>query len=204
MSLFYRLAYGIGFAPWEKAASHPPAARQVAAIFDREQNGRTAPYGKALDIGCGTGHWAVELAGRGWEVTGIDIVPEAIAKARQRASRSGVVVRFVHGDIAALRAGDVGAGYRFLWDFGTLHGLSPSQRAAAAQALTTAAAADAALAMIAWAPGNRGPLPRGMSRAEVEAIFTDWRLVTDEPFDATGLPPPLRKVRPRCYRMRRV
>ena len=34
MSIFYSLAYSIGFAPWEKASTHRPAAQQVKALFD--------------------------------------------------------------------------------------------------------------------------------------------------------------------------
>ena len=74
MSLFHKLAYAIGFTPWENAATHRPAAEQVSALFDREQSERRPPYGRALDLGCGTGHWAIDLALRGWQVTGVELV----------------------------------------------------------------------------------------------------------------------------------
>jgi len=43
--------------------------------------------------------WSLELAKRGWQVTGVDVVPKAILIARDRARASGVEAQFVHGDI---------------------------------------------------------------------------------------------------------
>lgn len=40
------------------------------------------PVGCALDIGCGSGRDAVFLASRGWDVTAVDHLPDALAKGR--------------------------------------------------------------------------------------------------------------------------
>ena len=104
MSTFYRLAYRLGFAPWEKASNHPPAARHVEALFAREEEGLARPFGRALDIGCGRGHWSIVLAEHGWEVTGVDIVRSAIRAARRRGEEAGVPVQFVRADITRLRS----------------------------------------------------------------------------------------------------
>ena len=109
MSLFYKIAFRLGFTPWEQAATHPPAVEKISMLFDREESGLQSPYGRALDLGCGTGIWSVELASRGLQVTGIDIVPKAVRSARERAREAGVEVRFVEGDITALRAVGVGS-----------------------------------------------------------------------------------------------
>lgn len=204
MSLFYRFAYSIGFTPWENAAKHGPAAAQIARLFDREQKDRQPPFGKALDLGCGTGYWSVELASRGWQVTGIDLVPKAVSRARERAREAGVEARIVQGDVTALRAAGVGSGFRLIWDFGTVHGFTREQREAVGREVSAVAAPDATVLMLAWTPGRRGPLPRGASRSDLEAAFPGWKVVDAEPFDVTGLPRPLRKVEPRCYRLRRA
>ena len=204
MSLFYSLAYRLGFTPWEHAASHPPAAGHVATLFDREEHGRQRPFGRALDIGCGTGHWAIDLARRGWAVTGIDIVSNAIRRARDRAVAAGVEVQFVEGDVTALREAGIGSGFDLVWDFGTIHGLTRIQQRSAGREIGAVASPDAVILLLAWAPGQRGPLPRGMSRDDVATAFSEWRIVSDEPFDATGLPGPLRNVDPRVYRLRRA
>ena len=77
MSHFYKFQYLVGLTPWERMPSLP-IGQQAVALLDREESGREPPYGRALDLGCGTGYWSVQLAQRGWEVTGIDIVPKFV------------------------------------------------------------------------------------------------------------------------------
>lgn len=204
MSLFYRLAYRLGFTPWEHAATHPPAVQHITRLFEREERGREPPYGRALDLGCGAGHWTVTLAQRGWQVTGIDLVPKAVRAARARVEKAGVDAEIIEGDVTALRNAGVGDGFRLIWDFGTVHGLSHSQRDSVAREVDAIATDDATVLLLAWAPARRGPLPRGMSRQEIETSFGAWRVMDEEPFDATGLPGPLRHVDPRVYRLRRA
>lgn len=188
MSLFYQVAYRVGFTPWERAATHRPAAAKIAALLKREESGLQPPYGPALDLGCGTGIWSVELARRGWQVTGIDLVSKALRSARERAREAGLEVRFLQGNITALRAAGVGSEFRLVWDFGTVHGLTPAQREAVGREVSAAAAPDATLLMLAWAPGRRRPLPRGASREEIVAAFPGWEIIDEEAFDASGLP----------------
>ncbi len=47
---------------------------------------------KILDIGCGTGRHAIELAKRGYNVTGIDLSESMIEKAKEKARISGLDV----------------------------------------------------------------------------------------------------------------
>ncbi len=48
-----------------------------------------------LDIGCGTGRHAIELARRGYRVTGVDISSGMLATARKNAAEAGVQVEFI-------------------------------------------------------------------------------------------------------------
>lgn len=203
MSLFYRLAYRLGFAPWEHAATHPPAVQHITRLFEREERRLHPPYGRALDLGCGTGHWSVTLAQRGWTVTGVELVPKAARAARARVANAGLHAEIIEGDITSLRELGVGDGFRLIWDFGTVHGLNEAQRDSVAGEIDAIATDDGTVLLLAWAPGHRGPLPRGMSRREVEKSFHAWRVTDDELFDATGLPGPLRRVQPRVYRLAR-
>jgi len=51
-----------------------------------------------LDIGCGTGRHAIELAKRGYSVVGIDLSESQLQKAREKAQREGVQVNFLQAD----------------------------------------------------------------------------------------------------------
>jgi SAM-dependent methyltransferase len=201
MNIFYTLAYWLGIKPWEDAAIKEHA--RIAALFDREEKERTAPFGRALDLGCGTGMHAVELARRGWQVTGVDMVGKAIRDARERARKARVEIRFLEGDVTKLRALDIGSDFALALDFGLFHGLNGEQRTAMAREVTAVTAPAATLLMIAWAPGSRGPLPRGVSRQEIEAAFAGWQILAEEALPVAALPFFLKNADPRIYRLRR-
>ena len=51
-----------------------------------------------LDVGCGTGRHAIELAKRGYAVTGVDLSTEMLVRANAKAKTAGVNVKWVHSD----------------------------------------------------------------------------------------------------------
>lgn len=55
-----------------------------------------------LEVGCGTGRIAVELALQGHEVTGIDPSRAMLERARRRAEERGAEVRFIEGRVLDL------------------------------------------------------------------------------------------------------
>lgn len=62
-----------------------------------------APEARVLDVGCGTGRHAVELARRGYAVTGVDISRGMLTQAAAAARAAGVTVDLVHADARAFR-----------------------------------------------------------------------------------------------------
>jgi methylase of polypeptide subunit release factors len=80
----YELAYRVGFHPWEDAEAHSPFTEKISELFGQEESGREPPYGLALDLGTGSGIWAVQLAKRGWQVTGVELVEKALRRAHDR------------------------------------------------------------------------------------------------------------------------
>ena len=58
--------------------------------------------GKVLDLGCALGHHSIELAARGYDVTGLEWSKPFLDVARQRAKEAGVSVRFLHGDMTRM------------------------------------------------------------------------------------------------------
>jgi hypothetical protein len=84
----------------------------------------------------------------------------------------------VQGDLTALAEALGGSGFRLILDTGTFHGLNDSQREAMGREVTAIAAPDATPILDCFAPRRRGPLPRGSSREDTEAVFPSWE-VTD-------------------------
>ena len=114
-SLFYRLAYRSGTPRWDSTEPRPELAR-----------GR-AP-GRALDLGCGTGSDVLYLASLGWDATGVDFAPRAIAAARSRAAASGSPASFTVGDVTRLRQAGVGGQFDLVIDIGCYHAIPADRR----------------------------------------------------------------------------
>ncbi len=63
---------------------------------------RLAPGARVLDVACGVGRHAIELARRGYLVTGLDLSPTLLGIASGRAERSGTAVEWVEADMRAI------------------------------------------------------------------------------------------------------
>ncbi len=103
--------YRTGDLPWD-------TGRPSAELARRLRNHPVKPC-RAIEFGCGTGSNAVWLALQGFEVTGIDISPLAIAAASDRARQAGVSVRFHCADVFDLP--DLGPPFEFFFDRGCYH-----------------------------------------------------------------------------------
>ena len=193
----YRLMYRLGVAPWER--------RDVAAAWREILDGPDAPApGRALDVGCGSGRDAVHLAGRGFEVTGVELVAEALERARQRARVEGVRVQWVQGDVGRLDRLSLRPGYTLLYDFGCIQGLDETARAGAATGLTQLASPGATLLLMAFRRSRRVLLPRGMDAPEIQQLFADgWRLTGSRSVAQADMPPPVRRAQPTLHRLTR-
>jgi ubiquinone/menaquinone biosynthesis C-methylase UbiE len=86
------------FAPLE-AITTPPAGQLVKFARVKPQDG-------VLDVGCGTGVVAVTAARLGAQVTGLDLTPELLERARENAAIARVSIDFHEGDVENLPFGD--------------------------------------------------------------------------------------------------
>ncbi len=55
--------------------------------------------GRALDVGCGEGADAIWLAGRGWQVTALDVSQVTLDRASAAADAEGVQVQWLHAGL---------------------------------------------------------------------------------------------------------
>ncbi|MEO7664542.1 MAG: methyltransferase domain-containing protein [Candidatus Limnocylindrales bacterium] len=180
----YDLMYRFG-APWE-GADRVELRRLVA-------DGRCGPEtlrrpgaakARAIDLGCGAGGVAVELAEAGFEVTGVDFSEVALRKARAAAARRGLDhrrVRFVSGDLTAGRVPGVEGPFDLLVDYGTLDDLPAAGRRAMAAYVVTLSRPGSRFFLFVFS-GRREDLPRmsfggpsktfpGVVPGEVERLF---------------------------------
>jgi SAM-dependent methyltransferase len=160
--------------------------------------------GRALDVGCGSGRDAVYLAKRGWRVTAVDFVENALARAERRAAEEGVEVQWVRGEAAELARLGLDPGYSLLYDFGCIHGLPDPARRGAAAGLTELAAPGATLLILAFKAGRRVLLPRGMDEEDIVALLGDgWNLEQSQSVVREDMPAPARRASPTVYRLTR-
>jgi len=80
-----------------------------AQAYDVEEGSDDADYplteqlaresgGPLLDLACGTGTMAIRMAEQGFQVTGVDIIPEMIALAQEKALAQDVSIKWVVAD----------------------------------------------------------------------------------------------------------
>ena len=78
-----------------------PQATQSEAEFVIEAMG-LQPGAQVLDIGCGYGRHAMELAARGFHVVGLDLSTPLLVRGGEEAMRRGLEINFVRGDMREL------------------------------------------------------------------------------------------------------
>jgi SAM-dependent methyltransferase len=180
-SLVYRAFYLARLRIWERPV---PPSDLVELIEGPEA---LAP-GSALDLGCGTGTDSIYLAQHGWNVTGVDMVPDALAIARRKAAAKGVRADFVHDDVTRLSELVQGA-FDLLLDFGCFHTLPPDQRLIYANCVSAVAAPGATFLLYGFArPPRLAPMPAGISLDEVRERFAgDWEIVSAEQTSAAAI-----------------
>lgn len=160
--LYREAEEGTTVVPWADLIPNP----HLVEWLDRT----TGHAGEALDVGCGLGDNAEELARRGFDVTAFDVSPAAVERAAQRFPHSQV-----HYEPADLLAPPSGWSQRFalVAETYTLQVLPPQARAAAVANLRRFVAPGGRLLVIARGREEHEPegsMPWPLTRREVETI----------------------------------
>jgi len=105
---------------------------------------------RVLDAACGTGNAAIPAAAAGAYVTGVDIAPNLLEAARERARRARLNIRFDEGDVEALPYPD--ASFDLVVSmFGAIFAPRPERAAAE---LIRVCRPGGQIAMANWTPGG--------------------------------------------------
>jgi SAM-dependent methyltransferase len=178
--MLYKRLGASGKLPW----AHEEATEFLDKITEQGK------LGEALDIGCGSGVDSVYLAGKGWQVTSVDFIPDALQMVAALAEKEGVNVTTVATDVTTWESGKT---YDLIVDAGVLHNMKPHRHASYRQRLMQWLKPDGDLVLVHfekrhwldWRPIG----PRRWSRASVNKFFaSDLREIDFHQHIATGLP----------------
>ena len=163
---FFNSAYE-GTPPWDIGR---PQKEIIRVAKDGEISGRV------LDAGCGTGENTLYLAGLGFDVWGIDAVPSAIERAKEKAEKRGVTVNFLVSDAFKLQS--LHTKFDTVIDCGLFHVFSDEERPIFAAGLSSALSPGGKYLMLCFSehePGLYGP--RRVTQAEIRAAFSKgWKI----------------------------
>jgi len=166
--------------PWDIGRPQPAFVRLA-------DEGRLT--GTLLDSGCGTGEQALLAASRGADVTGIDVAPTAIERARQKAAERGLSARFEVDDVLDLE--QLGRGFDTVIDCGVFHVFGDEDRGTYVAGLATVLRPGGTCYLMCFSdrqPGDWGP--RRVRADELCAAFNDsWAVqwVTADTLDVNPI-----------------
>jgi len=182
----YDLMYRFG-APWEGADRVELRALVQDGTCSAETLRATdGAVARAIDLGCGAGGVACELAESGFRVTGVDFSETALSKARALAVRKGLGpdrATFVRADLTGAAIESVPGPFDLLVDYGTLDDLDAPGRRRMASLITGLARPGTHFFLFAFS-AKPEDLPRfsfngpfrafpGLRPGEVESLFLD-------------------------------
>lgn len=99
---FWEARYAEGHTPWDLGRPSEPVRRLLERHFP-------PPGARVLVPGCGHGHEALLLAGRGYRVTALDLVAAPVEALRRAARQRGLDVEALAADFFAWAEGRRGA-----------------------------------------------------------------------------------------------
>jgi SAM-dependent methyltransferase len=156
--------------PWDKGGAHP-------VLRDMLVHG--ALRGRVLVPGCGTGHDVRELARRGLSVTGLDVAPLALDRARDYDKVADEAYEL--GDFFALASG-AREPFDGLFEHTCFCAIDPARRADYVWSAAAAVRPGGRLLAVFFTDpdnGGEGP-PFGCTREELDGLFgADFRLLEE-------------------------
>lgn len=139
-------------------------AKSTASIAEEFVDSMVIKPGmRALDVACGSGNVAIPMARAGAIVSGVDIAPNLLAQARERAAAESLIIQFDEGDAEQLPYDDASFDVVATM-FGAM--FAPRPEVVAAE-LARVLKPGGLLAMANWNPGS---FVGGMFRATAKHV----------------------------------
>lgn len=155
--------YAAGIPNWQTDRPQP----EVIRLLDE---GRIE--GPVLDLGCGAGDNAMEIARRGLRVLGMDPVPEALRRAREKVRQSSLAQppEFMVGD--ALQLEESGLEFETILDSAVFHIFSDADQLAYVRGVESVLSSGGRLHLLSFSELEiREPGPRRLSLEQIRAPF---------------------------------
>ncbi len=163
--LFWQSRYKTGSIPWDLAEPAPPFVQ----LLQSPPEGIVLPPGKMAVLGSGYGNDAAFFARQGFDVTGFDFVPEAVAQATQLYGDTGA--RFVEADLFNLPPETAGL-FDYVLEHTCFCAIRPNQRAAYVEASARLLKPGGVLIGLFWAHHEMGGPPYKTDEAELRRLFS--------------------------------
>ncbi|AFY74900.1 Thiopurine S-methyltransferase (TPMT) [Synechococcus sp. PCC 7502] len=127
--------------------------------------------GKVAVIGCGRGHDALLFAKYGFDVTGFDFSPSAIADAKSLTDSMGLTAKFLRRDIFDLDREFLGA-FDYVVEHTCFCAIAPSQREDYVKLVHSILKPQGELIALFWAHNRIGGPPFGSNLEEIDKLFS--------------------------------
>jgi SAM-dependent methyltransferase len=168
-SLFRRLLFHYWYfrqPPWDTGTSPP----ELLEFIENHIPGR------AIDIGCGTGTNVITLARAGWQVTGVDFAPRAIALARRKLMDAGIQADVQVNDATTLKG--ISGPFNLAFDLGCFHSISQNGQLKYLEQLDRVLAEDGFWLMYGFCRTEADHASTGLTKADIIRISSRLALIS--------------------------
>lgn len=166
---FWEALYQTKKTPWDLGKVAPPLLTLLNSPY-------AMPPGKMAVLGCGNGHECVFLSSRGFEVTGIDFAPSAIASTMAKLQNNGTLGKssfLLERDFFELQ--DYDHYYDYVLEHCSFCAIDPSRRRAYVRAVRDMLKPGGKFVALWWfLPDKKGGPPFAAHKTDLFELFGSY------------------------------
>jgi methyl halide transferase len=161
---YWEQRYQEDTAKWDIGMAAPPLASLLAST-------KAPIIGKTAVIGCGQGHDAILFAKQGFDTTGFDFAPRAIALGQKLSQTMGISMQFLQRDIFALPQ-EFPASFNYVIEHTCFCAIRPEQRPDYVKMVRSILKPTGELIALFWAHNRPDGPPFGATLEEIQDLFS--------------------------------